>query len=135
MSQSPEFRSGSRGELKSLNHSPPSLGASRDSITRSLEFQFLPGRGSHYSSKIRSFVNRNQALRQRQKKAGNVKSHDNDLLNLGAHQSNNAFQIDTPSTDPLADSQILLHGQLDPFQTLAVRLNREENQMLLFCRS
>ncbi|KAJ9602299.1 hypothetical protein H2200_013154 [Cladophialophora chaetospira] len=80
-------------------------------------FEFLPGRGSHYSGKIRSFVLRNKKVRKRGVRA--KKPPD-------GQQSDPIDQ----QLISLADGKNLLQGELDPFQTMAARVSPIENKML-----
>lgn len=83
------------------------------------DFVFLPGRGSHYSGGIRSFVLRQQKLRDRKRSPGR----------------SNAAKSPRPAqpTVPFADAQDLLRGQFDPFQTLGPHLALEQGKMLQHC--
>ncbi|OAL38215.1 hypothetical protein AYO20_02667 [Fonsecaea nubica] len=83
-------------------------------------FVFLPGQGSHYSGKIRSFVLRNRkGGQQRQKRAKNGKPEERAIVVSTEQQ-----------LVPLADAQNLLQGHFDPFKTLAADLDRTEGIMV-----
>lgn len=83
------------------------------------DFVFLPGRGSHYSGGIRSFVLRQQRLRDRKRQAGRSNTARSVML--------------VRSIFPFADAQDLLGGQFDPFQTLGRCLSLDEGRMLQHC--
>ena len=82
------------------------------------KYEFLPGRGSHYSGRIRSFVLRNQKSPKRKKRLEQDKDHD----------------ISQGQIVPNADARNLLQSQIDPFQTLAIRPNPVESIMLHHCK-
>ncbi|KIX92444.1 uncharacterized protein Z520_11764 [Fonsecaea multimorphosa CBS 102226] len=89
----------------------------------STDFVFLPGQGSHYSAKVRSFVLRNRKSgQQRPKRAKNVKIEET---------AETAIVTSTKQQMvPLADAQNLLQGHFDPFRTLAADLDRTEGIMI-----
>jgi hypothetical protein len=89
----------------------------------SAHYVFLPGQGSHYSGKVRSFVLRNRKPgQQRQKRAKNGRPEETAIV-ISTEQQ----------LVPLADAQNLLQGHFDPFKTLAADLDRTEGIMVSHC--
>ena len=77
-------------------------------------YEFVPGRGSHYTGKIRSFVLRNKKVRKRK----------------AVQPQQDAGQLQLVA---LGDAKNLLEGRLDPFQTMAAQLSPWEDKLLYHC--
>jgi hypothetical protein len=86
------------------------------------QFVFLPGQGSHYSGKIRSFVLRSRPDSRRKKRTKNSKPKDAAIVIAEGQE-----------LVPSADAQNLLQGNFDPFRTLAAELDRSEGLMVSHC--